>query len=700
MKAASILIQKSIFTFNYSIARLGCSDEIYQAVARNRNHQDAENCPWLACKKEIYLGLQKRFYYSMRYNYLTVAVRRYFARRRRLEMGTLDAAVKIQSVWRSYVVRKEYKANVKRVVLIQSSMRRRLAMNQLKGLKIEAKSIGKLKATNYALENKLIELSQSVLAKEQEKKALLERVTHLESQASIWKEKFGALDSKTRNMAGQVNEDTSILKKEILEIQNSRDALIKEGEKNVALLRKKDDDLAISEARFKTAEEELKKVREQLKNAPKKEDEGTIAALKKEVTSLRDQMGKMIAGKWKSDRPPGGENFESSYYNNFSPSPIAGSRSAYPSDPFADRGHSVTRTPIHDNPPGSELVHGEVTFNLTKRSLRILEDKALEEEIIDSLITNLRIPLPSTQTVASQREILFPSHLIGSIMSELLLNGMTTKMQSMMSNVMKAVQTLTLKFEDDYVSAFWLSNCFELLCIVRSLHKKEQLQKNPDDAQFTEASDIERTLEKVRSDLDYLLIEIYHGWIKELKKRLANMIVPAVIENQSLPGYICNQSAGIWVKWAKTATVSQFTIEQLLNFLSKLNKTMRCYYMDESMTRQILTELLRVIGVSSFNHILMRKNFLTWKRGVQITYNISRLEEWCTTHLISEAGLHLQQLLQASKLLTLNKTSPQDIEAIFDVCFLLNPTQIKKLLSLYYAADFDSPVFLINLVIS
>jgi myosin-5 len=71
---------------------------------------------------------------------------------------------------------------------------------------------------------------------------------------------------------------------------------------------------------------------------------------------------------------------------------------------------------------------------------------------------------------------------------------------------------------------------------------------------------------------------------------------------------------------------------------------------------------------------------------------VSRLEEWCTGHGIAEATLHLQQLLQAAKFLTLNKTSSNDIETIFDVCFLLNPTQIKKLLSLYHAADFDSPV--------
>ena len=252
-----------------------------------------------------------------------------------------------------------------------------------------------------------------------------------------------------------------------------------------------------------------------------------------------------------------------------------------------------------------------------------------------------------------------------------------------------------MKFEDDYVSSFWLSNCFELLCVIKTTQEKESRltrSNNENGRRGSDASEVERSLDKVRNDLDYLLVEIYHGWIKELKKRLSNMIVPAVIENQSLPGYICKQSGGLWGKWGKSSTSSSFSIEQLLNFLSKLAKTMRCYYMEDSMTRQILTELLRVIGVSSFNHLLMRKNFCTWKRGVQIQYNVSRLEEWCTSHGIAEATLHLQQLLQAAKLLTLNKTSPQDIETIFDVCFLLNPTQIKKLLSLYYAADFDSPV--------
>ena len=83
-------------------------------------------------------------------------------------------------------------------------------------------------------------------------------------------------------------------------------------------------------------------------------------------------------------------------------------------------------------------------------------------------------------------------------------------------------------------------------------------------------------------------------------------------------------------------------------------------------------------------------------QGIQIQYNVSRLEEYCDVNGIQEANLHLKQLLQATKLLTLNKSSSQDMDILFDVCFLLNPTQIKRLLSSYYASDFDSPVKLFN----
>jgi myosin-5 len=170
-----------------------------------------------------------------------------------------------------------------------------------------------------------------------------------------------------------------------------------------------------------------------------------------------------------------------------------------------------------------------------------------------------------------------------------------------------------MKFEDDYISAFWISNTYELYSIVKTAREKlpRPSISNQDDEHSASA-----VLASIQNELKSVMLEIYNGWMKEFKKRLAHMIIPAIIENQSLPGYVCKQSGGIWSQWAsKASTAAQFTNEQLLNFLSKLIKTLRCYYMESSITRQILTELIRVIGVSAFNHLLMRKNFCTWKRG-------------------------------------------------------------------------------------
>nr|KAJ3417910.1 Myosin type-2 heavy chain 1 [Polyrhizophydium stewartii] len=623
----------------------------------------------------------------------------------RSELGALrreKAAVKIQKVWRGYVARKEYRRTRRLVIRIQSCVRRRRAMNELKQLRTEARSVGKLKELNYRLEGKVVELSQNYAAKTKENAELLERVTLLESQLASWKERFAKIDVESKAKSSNVVEENSELKKELSQAQEARDALAKENERSAALLRKRDQEITQLQNDNAAAQDEVKRLKEQIKNAPKVvEDTATVAALKKEVASLREQMGRLLAGKYRTDRMT--EQLLNADYAAANPypaqpvlQPVASAARA--SMAFFEsaaatvaetlgRGSSISSA--ERTLPRPQPVVREEELEQKERPIRMLEAAELEDEVIDSLITNLRIPLPSTQTVATKREIFFPAHLIGYLMSEHLEHNMVERMRGLLGNVMRAIQNLTMKFEDDYVSAFWLSNAFELVCVVKTARERlprKSLQA-PEDEQSADV-----VLISIRNDLEGVMLEIYHGWIKELKKRLANMIVPAVIENQSLPGYICKQSGGIWGKWAKTSTTSQFTIDQLLNFLSKLSKTMRCYYMEESMSRQILTELLRVIGVSAFNHLLMRKNFCTWKRGVQIQYNVSRLEEWCTGHGIPEATLHLQQLLQAAKLLTLNKTSPQDIDTIFDVCFLLNNSQIKKLLSLYYAADFDSPL--------
>ncbi|KAJ2477676.1 Myosin type-2 heavy chain 1 [Coemansia sp. RSA 2131] len=114
------------------------------------------------------------------------------------------------------------------------------------------------------------------------------------------------------------------------------------------------------------------------------------------------------------------------------------------------------------------------------------------------------------------------------------------------------------------------------------------------------------------------------------------------------------------------------------------------YYVDQAIMRQIMSELLCIIGVTAFNNIIMRRNFCSWKRGMQIQYNLTRIEEWCKAHSVSDTTRNLDRLLQLVKLLQLQKSTEQDIDIMFDVCDLLIPAQIKKLLSIYAVSDYEN----------
>ena len=81
--------------------------------------------------------------------------------------------------------------------------------------------------------------------------------------------------------------------------------------------------------------------------------------------------------------------------------------------------------------------------------------------------------------------------------------------------------------------------------------------------------------------------------------------------------------------------------------------------------------------------------FLYLLLAMQIQYNITRIEEWCKSHDIPEGTLQLEHLMQATKLLQFKKASLEDIENIYDVCWILSPTQIQKLISQYQTADYE-----------
>ena len=75
--------------------------------------------------------------------------------------------------------------------------------------------------------------------------------------------------------------------------------------------------------------------------------------------------------------------------------------------------------------------------------------------------------------------------------------------------------------------------------------------------------------------------------------------------------------------------------------------------------------------------------------AMQIQYNITRIEEWCKSHDMPEGTLQLEHLMQATKLLQLKKATAADIEIIYDVCWMLSPSQIQRMCANYYVADYE-----------
>ena len=130
----------------------------------------------------------------------------------------------------------------------------------------------------------------------------------------------------------------------------------------------------------------------------------------------------------------------------------------------------------------------------------------------------------------------------------------------------------------------------------------------------------------------------------------------------------------------------------------------------------VFSSLFHYIGAQAFNTLLLRKDLCSSRRGMQIQYNVSQIEQWAGESNFSEAAMHLLMVSQAAKLLQVKFVEKSDIDFIFDFwfvasfgggpchrgcltefsprlsSFLLNPTQIQKILSMYRDDDTEKGI--------
>jgi len=737
LNECAIMIQKNLrakyYRRRYLAARASIVD--FQAAARahmaRKQAQELRTIKAATTIQRVWRGQkQRKRFLRIRADMVLAqaAIKGYLRRREIMETRVGNAALLIQRTWRSRRSLRAWRQYRKKVVLIQSLWRGRMARKEYKHIRQEARD---LKQISYKLENKVVELTQSLGTMKAQNKELKTQVDNYLSQLKSWQTRHNALEIRTKELQTEANQ------------AGIAAARLSQMETDMKKLQQSYDD---SSANVKRMQQEEQKLKDSLRAT------GTqLEAAREDVTrseteknSLRIQLAEMQDALELAKRTAAPVNGEMANGANGVLQPVSNGlinlvsskkpkrRSAGAEPREMDR-YSMAYNPRpvsmavagRQNFSGAPaFMPGVDTIELELETL-LADEEGLNEEVTLGLIRNLKIPSPATNPPPSDKEVLFPSYLINLVTSEMWNNGFVKESERFLANVMQSIQQEVMQHDgDDAINpgAFWLSNVHEMLSFVF-------LAEDWYEAQKSDNYEYDRLLEIVKHDLESLEFNIYHTWMKVLKKKLQKMIIPAIIESQSLPGFVTNENNRFLGKLLQSNSTPAYSMDNLLSLLNSVFRAMKAYYLEESIITQTITELLRLVGVTAFNDLLMRRNFLSWKRGLQINYNITRIEEWCKSHDMPEGTLQLEHLMVSCEArlrrvqplthpIASNQAPPAEegdaqrhrdhsrhlLDVRAPIAALpavrrglltwhrLSPNQIQKLLNQYLVADYEQPI--------
>ncbi|KAL8909638.1 MAG: hypothetical protein Q9207_000136 [Kuettlingeria erythrocarpa] len=726
LKDCAIMIQKNLRCKYYRRKYLEARSSVLllQALARGsaarKCAQGVRRIRAATTIQKVWKGQKERKQYNeVRNNVILLqgVTRGYLCRTSIMNTRIGNATRTIQRAWRTRRQLRSWRQYRKKIVIIQNLWRGKKARRAYKGLREEARD---LKQISYKLENKVVELTQSLGSMKRENKSLISQVENYESQLKSWKTRHNALESRSKELQAEANQ-AGITAARLQALEGDMKRLQQVYDESMANTKRIQEEERSLRESLRIASLELSKAKQS-----GMEHENEKLSLCQQLADLQDQLDlarraapangelqnghvpppqsngliNLVSSKKPKRRSAGAERLEADRFSS-SYNPRPGSMAFTGSQAHRQNLPGSTFSPVLDN----------VEFELENL---LSDEDGLNEEVTMGLIKNLKIPSPSAAPPPTDKEVLFPAYLINLVTSEMWNNGFVKESERFLANVMQSVQQEVMQHDGDDVinpGAFWLSNVHEMLSFVF-------LAEDWYEAQKTDNYEYDRLLEIVKHDLESLEFNIYHTWMKVLKKKLQKMIVPAIIESQSLPGFVTNESNRFLGKLLPSSQGPAFSMDNLLSLLNNAFKAMKAYYLEDSIITQTLTELLRLVGVTAFNDLLMRRNFLSWKRGLQINYNITRIEEWCKSHDMPEGTLQLEHLM-VSLLSASNQAAAAEegyLERhrdhtgyLLDVSYFphqkhgesvttnrchdrLSPNQIQKLLNQYLVADYEQPI--------
>ena len=355
-----------------------------------------------------------------------------------------------------------------------------MARKELKALKAEARSVSKFKEISYRLENKVVELTQTLQKRTEEKKELNNKVQALEAQLTQAIARHEELDTRARQVQTELQTSQEELSRSQQLLRTKEDverkleeAILKAAEKEAAI-HKLTEELAQQALQLETQQKLIDS--QPVRNA---DDSSVIQTLKTEVSSLREQLNRATALNALTrgvraeptsptfapvlrlaDAPAAASNGQLASLNRGHQRrhSSAGVYAISPSDhrTSADELMFNAKRSQNANPRAVSVAYngedGLPQFRVLDRSsmyddpaeekIRLMQEiKRLDEDVLDGLIRGLKIPAPSLTSPAAVKEILFPANLISLITNEMWKYGLIPESERFLANVMQTIQS-------------------------------------------------------------------------------------------------------------------------------------------------------------------------------------------------------------------------------------------------------------------
>uniref|UniRef100_A0AAZ3Q506 Myosin VC n=1 Tax=Oncorhynchus tshawytscha TaxID=74940 RepID=A0AAZ3Q506_ONCTS len=250
------------------------------------------------------------------------------------------------------------------------------------------------------------------------------------------------------------------------------------------------------------------------------------------------------------------------------------------------------------------------------------------------------------------------------------------KLKSLMNAIISGVKKVITDHQADFeLLSFWLSNMYHMLNCLKQYSGEEEFMKQNSPRQKKNCLQ-NFDLSEHRQIFSDLAIRIYHQFISVMEKALMPMIVPGMLEHESLQGISSMKPTGFRKRSSSIYEDQEiYTISSLLQQLSLYHSTMSQHGMEEGLA---VKQTFFLVGAATLNNILLRKDMCSCRKGMQIRCNISYLEEWLKEKDLvqgTSAMETLKPLCQAAWLLQVNKTTDDDAKEIIEQCSELNTVQ-------------------------